>query len=150
MNEPVLAPRSDDLIDRQQFYATVAIICQSNNSAIKTIGGKYDDLAQRYERVHETVHASETRNKTLIKTAIVIWAIVGSGIGYYLEHSIEKFDAFVDRVNLIEKTTTAMKPDVDKIRDMSDKVDAMKRITIDLQRQLDDTQSRSEQQAKRR
>ena len=136
--EPIRPPKNDEIIERQQFYATVAITIQTNDRAIQTIGGKLDDLATRYDRVHETVHASETRNKTLIKTAVIIWAVVGGAVGWYLERSIDKFEQFVDRVNLIEKKQSSDETDVAKIKDIADKVDSLKRINGEIQRQMDD------------
>ncbi len=142
MLDPVKPPKNDELIERQQFYAIMAVSTQQNSRAIGSIGEKLDILAVKYEKVHETVQASETRNRTLIRTAIFIWAVASGGVSWILERYIDHADQSTTKIEVLEKRVTAAEPEVAKIKDLTDKLESMKRLNAEMQRQLDAVDAR--------
>jgi len=142
MADQLHPPETDKKFLRHQFYAAVAAVSSANAQAVGTIGKKLDTLALKYEAVHDIVQNSETRTKTLIKAAIFIWAVFGGAVGWYIARYAEHYDAFIDRVNVLEKKQTADEPDIAKIKDLSDKLESVKRIATESQRQLDEIQAK--------
>ena len=134
-------PKTDEVIPRHQFYATIAATVETNQRATSTIGGKLDTLTESYDTVHDVVSASETRNKTLISSAVLIWAIISGVVGWYVERTVLNFDKFISRFEDIEKKVTAWEPEINKNKDVQDKISAINRRMEDLQRQVYDLES---------
>lgn len=131
-------PNNDDPISRHQFYATVSSKVENSENAIGTIGDKLDKLSSEYTKVYDLVKASETRNKTLITAAVVVWALIGGSVGYYVQRSVASSDSFNGRFDALERKSTVWELEFDKRRDLPDRLEATKRIVVDVQRQLDE------------
>lgn len=136
------APKNDEAIPRHQFYATVAAKIGFTANGLKVIGAKLDTLAKDYSTIHDLIQANSTRNKTLITAAVVVWAIMSGAAGWYIQRSVASFDQFTNRVETIEKKTTAWETDSEKRRDLPERVEAIRRMVIETQRQFDELEAR--------
>lgn len=131
-------PRNDDVIDRHQFYAAISKDTDSLANGVAVIGSKLDGLASAYNEVHDTVQASETRNKTLITVVTVVWIVIGGAVGWYVQRMVGNSDRFTQRFEEVEKKTTAAEAILEKQRDLPERVEAIKRTTADTQRRIDE------------
>jgi hypothetical protein len=131
-------PKNDEVIERHQFYSSIAKDVNSCNRANAAIGEKLDTLAINYNLIRDITKASETRNKTLISAAVVVWAIIGGSVGVYVQRSVAASDKLMSRLEATEKRLASIDTMVENNKDLPAAVDTQRRGLADVRRQLDD------------
>ena len=135
-------PKDDTMLVRHQFYTGVAKDLENYTNGTTVIGEKLDTLNKNYLLVHDLTQHNETRNKTLIMVAIVVWSILGGGIGWYVQRAVAGNDRVIERIDIMEKKVLVLEADMTKQRELPERVDSLKRLVIETQRQLDDIELR--------
>lgn len=85
-------PSSDELIVRHAFYSKVSSELNSNLKDIDNVANNLREFVTDFEVIKDEVKATETRNKTIITVAALIWTIVGGSIGLYIQKGLESFE----------------------------------------------------------
>ena len=135
-------PRNDELIERHQFYARLAAAQDNNSHDLDGIGKKVTDLVKSHEHVRDTVKGAGTTVRTIVGAAVFIWTLISGIVGWYVQKTMSNYEVFADRVTVLERKVNILENDNDKRKDLPDKVDAVKRLLIEHQRQLDDIEAR--------
>lgn len=134
---PINPPTTDETIPRHQFYASLAATVATNSSDIDGIGKKIVKLTEANDKVKEVLATNATRNKTLISAVVVMWTLLGGSITVYVNRSIANIDTMGTRITELEKKAEASNPNTAKIGELVARMDAMKNIVSEQQRQID-------------
>ena len=131
-------PRTDELIERHQFYATITGHTVRNVQDIDGIGKKIIVFNENFDIVRDEVKATSTRNRTIITAAIVIWALISSVIGIYIQRGMAGADQLLSQVELLSKKSLLMETIIEQRKEMPGQIDALKRSVNEHQRLLDE------------
>lgn len=134
----IKAPGTDELIDRHHFYANLSNEIKNNTKDINGVGTKLADFSEKFETVRDNVKTTTIRNKTLIKVAIVVWTLLGSGITAYVKHGLDTFDKSRNQIEVLEKKITALEGILESHKNIPVKLEALTRKYDEAQRKLDD------------
>lgn len=135
-------PKNDEVIDRHQYYATMAAMANENARDINGIGKKVSVLNDSHELVRETVHTAVTTVKTVISGAILIWTLIGGALGWYIQRTLANYENFTKRIEQLEKKQTIIESENEQRKELPEQVASMRRILNDHQRQIDELESR--------
>lgn len=92
MSHEINPPSSDELIVRHAFYSKVSSELNSNLRDIDNVANNLREFVTDFEVIKDEVKATETRNKTIITVAALIWTIIGGSIGLYIQKGLESFE----------------------------------------------------------
>lgn len=135
MSSPVSPPSSDEIIQRHQFYSTVAGNVNNTSKEIDEVSSQLDDFTKEFESVRDDVKTSNVRNKTLISVAVVIWTVLGGLGGAYLKSSFTSYDKNITKLEQMDKH-------FEQNKDVPEKIEAIKKSMIDLEKRLKDLENR--------
>jgi hypothetical protein len=102
MAHEINPPPSDELIVRHAFYSKVSSEITSNIKDIDNIANNLREFVTDFDAIKDEVKATETRNKTIITIAAVIWTVIGGSVGLYIQKGLEGFDKQTQRISTIE------------------------------------------------
>jgi len=92
MAHEINPPSNDELIVRHAFYSKVSSELNSNLKDIDNVANNLREFVTDFEVIKDEVKATETRNKTIITVAALIWTIIGGSIGLYIQKGLESFE----------------------------------------------------------
>lgn len=104
MAHEINPPSSDDLIIRHAFYAKVSSELNSNLKDIDNVANNLREFVTDFETIKDDVRATETRNKTIITVAAVIWTVIGGSIGLYIQKGLESFERQTQKIATLESS----------------------------------------------
>lgn len=102
MSHDVNPPSSDELIVRHAFYSKVSAEINSNLKDIDNIANNLREFVSDFEVIKDEVRATETRNKTIVTVAAIIWTVVGGSIGFYIQNGLSGFEKQTERLSNVE------------------------------------------------
>ena len=141
--DKIYPPNNDELISRHQFFANVSNATNNNANDIDGVGKRVSAFAKTFEQVRDDVRTASIRNKTLIAAAVVVWTLLGSAVGIYIQRGLSTFDKASERIETIEKKIVLLEGINDQRKDVPGKVDAIGRQLAELQRKVDDNEQRN-------
>lgn len=106
-------PNSDELIPRHQFYSSMVGKTNSNAKDIDGVAKKLADVTHDFEAVRDDVKTTSIRNKTLIAAGIVIWSVIGSSVGLYIQRGLTTFDDAKTQLEVLEKRIKILEEYID-------------------------------------
>ena len=134
----VTPPKSDELIPRIHFYASVASSINGNAKDIDGIGSKLAAFTVTFEKVRDDVRTASIRNKTLITAAVVVWTLLGGAVTMYVQRGLATFDKASDRIETMEKKIASQEATLDQRKGDTEKLAAITRKYDDIQRRIDE------------
>ena len=140
--DKIYPPTKDDLIGRHQFYANISNSANNNANDIDGVGKRVSSFVTTFEQVRDDVRTASIRNKTLIAAAVVVWTLLGSAVGIYIQRGLATFDKASERIETIEKKISMLEGTNDQRREVPGKVEALGRQLAELQRKVDEHEQR--------
>ncbi len=125
MGNNIEPPNSDELIVRHAFYSKVSSELSTNSKDINNLGNNLRTFVSDFETIKDEVKATETRNKTIIAVAALIWTVLGGYIGVYIQKGFSNNELHEQKILALENTIEKQKIDYENYkantkRDFSD------------------------------
>jgi len=125
MGNNIEPPNSDELIVRHAFYSKVSSELSANSKDINNLGNNLRTFVSDFETIKDEVKATETRNKTIIAVAALIWTVLGGSIGMYIQKGFSSNELHEQKILALENTIEKQKIDYENYkantkRDFSD------------------------------
>jgi len=125
MGNNIEPPNSDELIVRHAFYSKVSSELSTNSKDINNLGNNLRTFVSDFETIKDEVKATETRNKTIIAVAALIWTVLGGSIGMYIQKGFSSNELHEQKILALENTIEKQKIDYENYkantkRDFSD------------------------------
>lgn len=130
-------PKSDDSIERHQFYTKVASRVELNTKDINGIGKKIAGVGNDFEVVKINVHTFSTKAKTIVSICGFLFTIA-QGVGaWYLEKASAAVDKAQARLEAVEKKLALVENDTILVKNIPNDLTRLKSIHTNLQNQID-------------
>ncbi len=125
MGNNIDPPSNDELIVRHTFYAKVSSEITTNSKDLDNLANNLRTFVTDFDSVKEEVKATETRNKTIITIAALLWTVIGGSVGLYIQKGLDSYDKQEQRIVTLENTIDKQKIDYENYktnvkRDFSD------------------------------
>lgn len=146
----IVAPQSDEVLDRHRFYATVATSlsydAQADEAAIQTrnrLHQRVDEVATTANTTADQVAEIKTQARTIASVAGVLWLVLGGLVGWSTDKTVTKLDAYVAIIDKSQQRIESLEKELVALQTQKESVDALKRVVNTLQTEVDDLNSRT-------
>lgn len=136
-------PKSDEVIERHQFYATISSLTNNNSSDLVGIGDKIAKFIDSFDKLRDGVNATTIRNKTIIGTVVIAWSIVGGAVGVYIQKTVATAEQVIVRLTTLERKVDTLETTSDSRKDIPDKIAALTRKNGELERRIEELEAMS-------
>ena len=102
MTHEIDPPSSDELIVRHAFYAKVSSGLTNHSKEINSVANNLRVFVTDFEVIKNEVKATETRNKTIITVAAIVWTVIGGSIGLYIGKGLDSFEKQTQKLRELE------------------------------------------------
>lgn len=146
----VVAPQSDEVLERHRFYATVATSlsydAQADDAAILTrnrLHQRVDDVAVSAKQSAEQLAEIKTQARTIAGTAGVLWLVLGGLVGWSTDKTITKLDTYVEIIDKNQRRIETLEKEVLQLQSQKESVEALKRVVTTLQVEIADLNNKT-------
>lgn len=134
-------PKSDEVIERHQFYASITSLVNYNSSDLIGISEKIGKFIESFDKLRDGVNATTIRNKTIIGTVILAWSVVGGGVGVYIQKTVATAEQVIVRIDTLERKAVAFEALADSRKDLPEKIAALSRKNGELERRIEELEA---------
>jgi len=102
-------PQTDDLPDRTRFYTflcselvhrkeTMSLIMQAHDATERRMHQRMDEMHKLVDEMDRKVRHDDTRMKTIIASAAVVWALMSGAMAWVWERGTRQVDTHVTQL----------------------------------------------------
>lgn len=141
MSTKVDPPRSDDLLERHQFYAAVSAELATledkdarHHESIGRVHARLDETHKTEEATREQLITTETRNRTLAASVVFILTAISGTFGWIFDKSATKIEQFATKFEQMEKTYQTQKHELERLVELRETVSRLDRSVRNLEK----------------
>lgn len=131
-------PKSDDTIERHQFYTKASSRIELNTKDINGIGKKISSIGHEFDIVKTNVNTFSAKLKVMGAIASVLFSIIQAIGGWYLDKAATTVDKALSRIEVLEKKMNTIENDVNGIKTTPTEIARLKQLNGSLQSQIDE------------